>query len=162
MKVSVKFDGGAQLAAGLERLSRGVSKRVTLNALRAGGEPIRKQISVNAPFDPTTPLDIRDNIVMAPVKNQKEQTVAVGPRKGFAYGLPNEIGTARQPARPFVRPAFDTHVEKALGEINLSLRRDLIQRDVLTSGRATAQGSSESFADDDTPPVSGGPGGGLL
>lgn len=162
MKISAKFSGGTQLADGLARLSRGVGRGITTKALRAGAEPIRKQISVNAPIDTSTPIDIKDNIVMAPARSQKVPTVAVGPRRGFAYGLPNEIGTAHQPARPFVRPAFDTHKEKALGEINLSLRSDLIRRDVLTSARTTAQGSSEEFADDSAPVISGGPGGGLL
>jgi HK97 gp10 family phage protein len=165
MKVSMRFEGGTELAAGLNRLSTRVSKGLLQKALMAGAEPIRKQGSVNAPHDPSTPQDIKDNIVAGPVRKVPEDAtagVAVGPRRGFAYGLPNEIGTVNQPARPFMRPAFDTEKERALGAVNLVLRKELIRRDVLGSARTVGQGTNETFADDDDGPVSGGPGGGLL
>lgn len=162
MKVSMRFEGGAQLAAGLAQLSTRLSRTVLNKALMEGAEPIRKQTSVNAPHDPTTPKDIKDNIVAAPVRSEEQAAVAVGPRRGFAYGLPNEVGTAKQPARPFVRPAFDSEKEKALGAVNLALRRELIRRDVLSSARTTAQGASEAFSEPESPPIIGGPGGGLL
>ena len=162
MKVSMHFEGGDKLAAGLSQLSQRVSKGVQRKALMAGGEPIRAQGEKNAPHDPSTPKDIRDNIVIATARSSEDTAVAVGPRKGFAYGLPNEIGTARQPARPFMRPAFDTHKEKALSGVNLVLRRELIRRDVLDSARTTPQGSSESIVGPEDPGITGGPGGGLL
>lgn len=161
MNFSMRFEGGSELAAGLAKLSQGVSKRILNKALLAGGEPIRHQASINAPYDPGPP-DIKDNIVASTVRSDEQAAVAVGPRKGFAYGLPNEVGTARQPARPFVRPAFDTQKEKALGAVNLVLRAELIRRDVLSSARNVPQDSSESFEGESAPVVMGGPGGGLL
>lgn len=137
---AMRFEGGEELARTFDQLSVGVTKRVWQGALYEGGEPIRKRGASNAPHAPGAP-DIRANIVMSTVRASRYDAaaaLAIGPARGFAYGLPNEIGTFRQPARPFMRPAFDSEAPKALPIIGQALWRELAARGIQRS--ATVNG----------------------
>lgn len=158
MKIAMKFDGGTALDKALGNLTKRMGTRVMRGALLSGAEVIRRRAAQNAPYAPGPP-DLRDNIGKNYVRRTDEQAaVAVGPVRGFAYGLPQELGTRKHAAQPFMRPAFDTEGQNALGAI----RQDL-QRELLGSARNVAQGSTEVFIENnDGPLVIGGPGGGLL
>lgn len=156
--IGVKVTGGPELGRALAQLTERMGKKTLRAALMVGGEVIRKAGSSHAPHAPGTP-DLRENIGMNPVRRLPEDAhaaVVVGPTKGFAYGLPQELGTVHHPAHPFMRPAFDTEGQNALGAI-----RQELQRELLGSARAVAQTGSEVFADDE-PDVMAGPGGGGL
>jgi HK97 gp10 family phage protein len=158
--IGFKVTGGPELGRALAQLTERMGKKTLRNALMTGGEVIRKAAAAKAPYDPSTPKDIRDNIVKSPARKVPEgehAAVAVGPARGFAYGLAQEVGTKRHAAQPFMRPAFDTEGPNALGAI-----RQELQRELLGSARNVAQGASESFSEDDGPEIIGGPGGGLL
>lgn len=164
MKLSIQFDGGAALVAGLRSLAQRPRQGIALKALKAGAEPIRATSASNAPRSADAP-HIREHIGVMATRAKTfdaDAAIVVGPTTGFAYGLPQEVGTYRHPAHPFMRPGFESQKGVALGAINLVMRGELIRRDVLTSSRAVPQGSSEVFGPDDTPGVVGGPGSGLL
>lgn len=157
--IGVKVTGGAALGRALAQLTERMGKKTLRNALMTGGEIIRKSASRHAPHAPGAP-DLRENIGINPVKRlpqDAQAAVVVGPTKGFGYGLPQELGTRRHPAHPFMRPAFDGEGQNALGAI-----RQELQRELLGSARAVASTGSEVFAEDDGPDILAGPGGGLL
>lgn len=159
MKVSMRFEGGQELAQALAALPARVGKNERLDALRAGGELIRSHAASTAKRGQIPP-HIADHIGMSTAKglDANESAIKVGPTKGeFAYGLPLELGTVDTAAQPFMRPAFDSQAQNALGRIKAWFWASLIG-----SSRNAPQGSSESFEGPTVPPVSGGPRGGLL
>lgn len=160
--IGMKFEGGQELASGLRQLSQRVSRSIQYKALRAGAAPVQQSAKASAPYQPGSP-DLRENIGVSIARSRDgDAALAVGPTKGFAYGLPQEIGTSKMPAHPFMRPAFDTQQGAALSAVNLVLRGELIRRDVLGSARTVPQGTSEADVLPEAPSVIGGPGGGLL
>lgn len=134
MKVGIKIVGAAELEKALGELSVRVSRKVAREALEFGGEPMRSEASNLAPRKSPAP-DLADNVVIAPAKAIEGEmaAVAIGPRKGFAYGLPQEIGTSRHPAQPFMRPAFDSKREETLARIGQELWRALAERGISRS-----------------------------
>lgn len=132
-----------ELAANLASLSTRVSRKIAREALEEGGEPIRRRASTLAPHEPGPP-DLRENIGISPAKSEDLAAVAIGPTKGFAYGFPQEVGTARHAAQPFMRPAFDSEGPKALGIIGQALWRELAGRGFSRSVSAPTPVSSPS------------------
>jgi HK97 gp10 family phage protein len=130
---TMRIEGGAQLAKALDQLSVRLSKKIVREALAEGGELIRKRASTLAPYAPGPP-DIRENIGMNIARRSEEMAaLVIGPVKGFAYGLPQEIGTIHHAAHPFMRPAFDEQAPKALTTIGQALWRELASRGVSRS-----------------------------
>ncbi len=145
--VSMRFEGGEEIAKALDQLSVAVQKKVMRDMLYAGGELIRKAASRNAPHRSGAP-DLRDHIGMSPIswKDADASDVAsikIGPTKGFAYGLPQEIGTRHHPAHPFMRPAFDTEAAKTLSVIREEAWRVLASKGI--GQRATVSGPISSL-----------------
>lgn len=134
MRFELRFEGGAELAKNLDQLSIRVQKNVMREALTEGAEPIRSRASQIAPYEPGPP-DLRDNIGISTARVREPgdiAAVAVGPTKGFAYGLLQEVGTSRHAAQPFMRPAF-SEAPKSLSIIGASLWRALIKRNTVAS-----------------------------
>lgn len=136
MKWSIKIEGGAELAAALDDLSTRVQRKVMREVLTEAAEPIRKAASRMAPRAPGAP-DIADNIgISIPQKSAyldlKSETaaVAIGPVQGFAYGLPQELGTIHHGAQPFMRPAFDSAAGQALQIVSDATWRELAGRGI--------------------------------
>lgn len=150
MKVGIRIQGVEELERALGSLSTRVSRKVAREALEYGGELIRADAASHAPRRPPAP-DLADNIVMAPARTIENETAAIkiGPAKGFGYGLPQEIGTSRHQAQPFMRPAFDNQKHAVLARIGEELWRALASR-----------GFSRSVSSD--APISSPGGGGLL
>jgi HK97 gp10 family phage protein len=133
---AMHFEGGAELAQALDSLSVRVTQNVAREALKHGGELIRKRASQLAPYE-VGPPDLRDNIGMSNAKVSEAGDIAaikIGPTRGFAYGLPQELGTRHHAAQPFMRPAFDTEAPKALGLIGQELWRQLAGRGFVRTG----------------------------
>jgi HK97 gp10 family phage protein len=132
MNVSLRFEGGQELAAALSELSLRMSKRVLVEALTEGAEEIRRPAASRAPRAPGAP-DIADHIVISPVRETETDGagVKVGPETGeFYYGKFLEYGTRHMGAQPFMRPAFDTGAEPALDVIGKALWRELAAKGV--------------------------------
>lgn len=125
MQIRVKFEGGAELAKTLNSLPAIYSRKVVLEALTEGAEPIRDTAARLAPLGETENLSEHMTISTAirigstaggrwrPV-DANEFAVAVGPSKHEFYGLFQEYGTVHHGAQPFLRPAFDQERGKAL------------------------------------------------
>jgi HK97 gp10 family phage protein len=144
MKMSVRFEGGKELAAALAGLKTRVSKRIVKEALMEAAEPMRKSMSTMAPRAPGAP-DIADNIVISAGRggkdafgDEKAATVNVGPAKGFVYGYFQEYGTKRHAAQPFMRPAFDANTGRALSILSASLWRELAAKGIGRSSTSNA------------------------
>jgi HK97 gp10 family phage protein len=128
MKLSMRIEGGENLAHRLARLPDAMSRQAKVEALKVAAEPIRQAAEDMAPydFDARAP-HLQDNIVIGTLTEamlerrgrDTETVVEVGPRGGqggneFFYGLFQEFGTARHPAQPFLRPAFDKESQGSL------------------------------------------------
>jgi HK97 gp10 family phage protein len=142
MKVSVRFEGGKELADALAGLSTRLSRKVMREVLVEAAEPIRKAASSMAPHAPGAP-DIRENIIVAVAKSSvyldlksEVAAVAIGPKggpEGFGYGLPQEIGTIHHAAQPFMRPALHSASGQALKIAGDAAWRELAGRGISRS-----------------------------
>lgn len=152
IKMRWHFEGGKELAANLETLSKALSRKIQREALMEAAEPMRSRMSELAPRSNTSSaVHLADDIVIAPARGQDQQevAVAVGPSPQTFYGSFQEFGTARHEAQPFARPAFDEEVDEALDILAAALWREL-----------AARGISRTVNAPTTPSAPGG--GGLL
>ncbi len=138
--ISMRFEGGEELAAALAKLPAKLSKKVLVEALMGAAEPIRKAASAHAARRAPAP-DLADHIGVAKAEYGEQATVKVGPEKGFAYGLPLEIGTIDTPAQPFMRPAFDENVERSLKLVGDAIWVELAGQGIarVTSGNVSVE-----------------------
>lgn len=128
-KISMRFEGGAELAKALSELSTRISKQMLREALTEAAEPIAERASRLAPRRPGAP-DIADHIAVMTSRSETGAAVAVGPTTEFFYGLFLEFGTVHMKAFPFLRPAFDEGASKALETIREALWRELAGRGI--------------------------------
>lgn len=130
MKMTWRFEGGAELASVLNGLPKRLSRRVMRNALETAGEPIRRDMSQLAPREPGAP-DLAEHIVIGQaradglINDDQAVAVAIGPEREFFYGFFQEEGTAFHGAQPFARPAFDRGTDAALMAIARALWTEL-------------------------------------
>lgn len=119
------FTGNAQFAKAISSLAPDDKRGVITGMLVYGAEPLERRMSELAPIDPSTPVNLKDEIgykrlnkldddeIGEVVLGEGEAAIAVGPSKRAWYGHLVEDGTAPHgnhpgtPARPFARPAFD-------------------------------------------------------
>lgn len=148
MRADVKTSGFDELQRKLAQLPAAMSMRVQVNALKAGAEPIRAAAAALAPRDEEAGAPhLADNIIVAvPSAARREAqgvfdgaVVEVGPSAPFFYGFFQEIGTAFHPAKPFMRPAFDSNVRRSLRIVGIeawtAIRRFVSGGGVATGGR---------------------------
>jgi HK97 gp10 family phage protein len=152
MKVSVKFEGGKELADALTQLSTRVSKKFLREGLEEAAEPMRRRMETFAARGDPAPPNLRNEMVISSARgvDAQEVAVAVGPSLRAFYGSFVELGTAFQPARPFARPAFDETAPKVLGTLGAAIWRELAGRGI---NRPTVGGGAV---------IGGGGGGGLV
>ena len=128
MKIALNVTGIEELARALNALPTAVRRRALYKVLRTAAEPMRSRAAELAPIDPTTPRDLKENIGISATTrigstaggrwdpaDDRQAAVAVGPTKGYYYGLFLEYGTVRMSAQPFMRPAFDYAAPRSLG-----------------------------------------------
>jgi HK97 gp10 family phage protein len=142
--VSVKFEGGAQLAKNLEALPAALRGRVLRDALREGAELIRARASQLAPRAPGAP-DLADAIVVGKVRANADEAAAgavlvgIGVPKRFFYDAMLEFGTKHMPAQAFYRPALDQEGGRAIKVIGAGLWAALAKAGG-TGGRGSSSG----------------------
>lgn len=122
--ITFKVEGGKELAAALAKLPLRLSKRMLRDGLTEAAEPMVRAARAHAARRAPAP-DIADNIGVSTAKTEDQAAIKVGPVKGFAYGLPLELGTAKMSPKPFLRPAFDTNAQRAIGIMNAAIWREL-------------------------------------
>lgn len=119
----------------LGKLSLRMARIHLVRAGRAAAEPIQKRMERDAPDDPTTPGSQQRENFDANVANQTASgiDIFVGPTSaGFIAGF-SELGTAHQPARPYIGPAFDETLDEALQIFGLHLG-DAIEKELKKIG----------------------------
>ena len=109
----VKVEGLTELLEKFTALDERVAKRALRKALRAGGKVFKDAIIARTPVKTG---QLRDDIIAATSVNASEGTgtTSAGPTKHSYYGEFEEFGTSHQPAKPFIRPAFDAAGDDAL------------------------------------------------
>lgn len=143
---TMKLTGFAELAAALRELPERVARNGLRAAVNAGASVIKKQVIDSAP---KLTGALKANTFQKQIREKSgpmTQTFYVGVRNGLAkyannkankqagragkiyknagstfYWRFNEFGTSKQPARPFIRPAFEAQKENAVTAIGAKL-----------------------------------------
>lgn len=138
----VRIEGLDILARKLERLPKNLRNRQAGKALRAGGKLIRDRAKATAPVDTTGTRPggtIKKNVAMRTSTGrragpQADVVVRIGVlsdrsgRNSFTdafYWRFHEFGTSKMPARPFIRPAFESLKFTAFNKIIVVLKKGL-------------------------------------
>lgn len=132
----VKVKGLSELKDALKQLPENIAKNVLRGGVGAGAAVIRKEARAKAPVS-TGPVSaghpppgtLKKSVYQKQIRelsNAVRQTFYVGVRKGLkgkAAGLGAyyarfvEFGTAKMPARPFLRPAWEAKKMEAIEAI---------------------------------------------
>jgi len=114
-----KIEGVDELCATLREMGTQAVRKALRSALNYSGSQMQEAAIARAPeaehpnkIHPAGQLkaDIRRYVT---IDSAGKGTCAVGPSKHSFYGSFCEFGTSHQPARPWLRPAFDQSVERA-------------------------------------------------
>ena len=122
IKPTLSIAGFKELEADFKLLSNAEQRKVSRNAVRAGAVVFRDAVRANAPvrsglLKRSISVDTVRGSATAGVKFKKVLAKKKG-KKGRHKSMPYywyflERGTAKMPAQPFVRPAFDASVKQA-------------------------------------------------
>lgn len=138
-EVDIELTGMEELEKVLRQMPDGLAERDLASALRKGANVVRDEAQKNAPVDDG---DLKDSIKVRKQKSGKgEAAVIVAPTKpaGFhAHFI--EFGTVKQPAQPFLRPAFDSKQNEALEVIITSLAKKVEKTALKLSGNFKKSG----------------------
>ena len=109
----VRIEGLTELLEKFDALDSKAAKGALRKALRAGGAVFKQAIIQRTPVKTG---QLRDDIIAATSIDASERTgtSSAGPTRHSFYGEFEEFGTSHQPAKPFMRPAFDSAGEDAL------------------------------------------------
>jgi len=123
--MSFKVTGAKEIAAALKRLPRDLQRAAETAVLREGAKPIAKAAKARAPQDSGL---LKKSIGYRVKKVDGVNSARIGPRTGMKQQVtrkrpngttytetadPNkyshlvELGSSRNPAKPFIRPAVD-------------------------------------------------------
>lgn len=124
-----RIEGLKELDTALKELPKATARNVLLRTLKKVGEPISKDAARLAPDDPATGgKDLKNSIrvLSVPAKERESHVeVAVGPTTKAFWGLFQEFGTPHHGPQPFMRPAWDGGVMRALNEIKRTLAEEI-------------------------------------
>lgn len=133
MDIQIKFPSGKDF----DRLLSEMEKKVGIKLLRDAGREamaiVQADMIQHAGFDKDSPgPHMRDDIKIRSTdqtKNTRYQTVVtlrVGPSKAHHMkALAQEMGTRKQVAKPFIRPALDYNRQKVLQILAIRIRAGL-------------------------------------
>lgn len=120
------LDGVDELDSKLRRLADRASGNIVKEAATAGAEVIAEEAQRLAPKD--TGL-LSESIDEQPKRLQVGRAqIDIGPSREAWYGQLLEKGTSKMPAKPFLRPAFDSQKEAAVAAVRDVLRKLLNAR----------------------------------
>jgi HK97 gp10 family phage protein len=104
-----KLRGIEDLLKRLDKLDRKVRRQVVVKALRAGAKTIAADVRARAPVD----TGLLKKSVKVRAGKRKKDRIAIGVVVYGGHPTPMvaavELGHDDQPARPFIRPAFEAH-----------------------------------------------------
>lgn len=126
--IRVEVKGLAELERQLIALGEKVGTQVLREAGRAALEPVLEDMKEHAGFDEAANAEhMRDSIkIRSSTSKAKGNAVVylrVGPsKKHFIKALAQEMGTVKQVASPFIRPALDYNQAKVLRILAVEIR----------------------------------------
>jgi HK97 gp10 family phage protein len=123
-KVTVTVRGVEELRRDLNRLSVAVGDRLINNAARAGARVVVRAAKVKAPVE-TGELQKSLRVRRRTADERKRGEVVAYAGTSLFYARFYELGTSRQPARPFLRPAADESHAEIFRTIQESLSRGI-------------------------------------
>lgn len=131
---TTQVQGLRELEQALHALPDKIAKRLMTRAGRAAGALFKEQLQIRAPRSRFVanrehgPLHDHMRIKVSFQGGPNWMTVQIGPDKTVSYYARfYEYGTIHQPARPFMRPAFDAQKQRAIEAFANSLRENLAQ-----------------------------------
>lgn len=121
MTITVRVAGLKELDEALKQLPKSVGKTVLRNALKKAAAPVVADAKANAPRDRgdlAESIDIRATLTRRQRRMRARRGAVemfIGPSFPLgAHGHLVEFGTVKMPARPFLRPAWDSNKERVL------------------------------------------------
>jgi HK97 gp10 family phage protein len=121
-KITFEVNGLNELMQELEKAGDKAGELLEAAAL-AGGKVVEEQARENAPREKGT---LAKSITTGVVdKGQNMVEVGIGPGKKGWYGRFSEHGTSREPARPWLFPAYEQKKEEAENAIAEVIREGL-------------------------------------
>lgn len=126
--IRVEVKGLAELERQLIALGEKVGTQVLREAGRAALEPVLEDMKEHAGFDESANTEhMRDSVkIRSSTSKAKGNAVVylrVGPSKThFIKALAQEMGTVKQVAAPFIRPALDYNQAKVLRILAVEIR----------------------------------------
>lgn len=141
--ITVRVDGLSELGSRLKTLSADVANRIGRAATAAGAVVIRNAAQQNVPVDTG---NLKKNIIVKRLPKGESRLTSehiVTVRKGKLtkkqqatglkdayYGTFVEFGTAKMPARPYLRPAYDRNKELAVDAVKDRIEKRLKKANV--------------------------------
>lgn len=132
MQVKVKLSGMREVEKALAQVKQSTAKNKVRKILREAGEPVARAARALAPRDE---LDLVESIDVSPILNRSQRKqhrkgyfadveMHIGP-SGLVQGVMQEFGTFKEPAQPFMRPAWDANEMKTLDYIGAKLWQEV-------------------------------------
>lgn len=126
MNQEFRLDGLDELERTLGQLPSAVAKRTTVRVLKEGGEPIAQTARELAPErlgDLKESIDVSTRLASSQRREfarESDVEVYVGPGQ-HPQAITQEFGTFKEPAQPFMRPAWESKKLYALDIIGTLL-----------------------------------------
>lgn len=120
-KRSYTIKGIPELKAAFQRLDRATKGKILENAVRSGANPI---LNDAIPRAPVVTGNLRRSLHIE-IVNASDTHCEAEIGTDVEYASYVEFGTARQTAKPYLRPAFDTQVNTAKQEIADALKAQI-------------------------------------
>lgn len=130
MAASVKIEGLRELEASLAQLPKATGRNTLRRVLKLAAEPIKEAARAKAPVDTDpasspgrAPGTLRDSIIVGTKLTKRQARDAKKETKAFSEihvgtsdpaGVLQEFGTFKEPAQPFMRPAWEGNKDNAL------------------------------------------------
>lgn len=102
-----RIEGLGRLETRLFQVAGALQNPVLRDAIEEGAELVRADAARRAPRGSTGKLQ-DEMTTLTETGTPERAATRVGPSANAWYGVFQEKGTKRQPARPFLRPALDT------------------------------------------------------
>lgn len=132
MKIGANITGLKELGEALKRLSEELQVKILREAGKEAMKPVLDDMKAHAGYDNTSSGEhMRDSITIRSTRSKKTNgavMITVGPsKKHHMKALAQEIGTVKQVAKPFIRPALDYNKQAVLKTLVTEIR-DAIRR----------------------------------
>ena len=146
VEISTEIRGIKELARDIDKLSASFGRTTLRTALRNGGKPVVKTAKAHVAVDEG---DLKRALIgKAKVDRKGEGQVRIGARRGGKFKGYHahfiELGTSKQPAQPYLRPALDENERVILSEfvdaINRTIAGKLKQLGIETTREEDVEG----------------------